>query len=112
MAAQSSMQRDIGEKQKIETDGQSTVRTVLEKKARIKTVVVETQHVRWTIRCSHSTSLLPKVWEGNIYHGAPELKAMNSEFSFLEDAKEALISIIKEGFKGEQSGQSCKDFKS
>lgn len=54
-------QREGGEKQKVETDGQSTVCTVSEKKAKIKTVVVETQHVRWTIRCSYSTSLLPKV---------------------------------------------------
>lgn len=52
------------------------------------------------------------VWEGNVYPHAPELKVMNSEFSLPEYAKEALISIIKEEFKAEQSGWSCKDFKS
>lgn len=45
-----------------------------------------------------------------MYHGAPELK-LNPEVSLLEDAKEALISIIKEEFKAEQSDWSCKDFK-
>lgn len=43
---------------------------------------------------------------------APELRVMNSEFILCEDAKKVLIFIIKEEFKGQQSGWSCRDFKS
>lgn len=59
----------------------------------------------------HNTSSW-SVWEGNLYQSAPELKVMNSEFILCEDAKKVLIFIIKEEFKGQQSGWSCRDFKS
>lgn len=68
------------------------------------TCAVETQ-----VFIQHITSS-QSVWEGKVYHRAPELK-LNPEVSLLEDAKEALISIIKEEFKAEQSDWSCKDFK-